>query len=196
MRRPAQGQAAQAHLPHQQAARRCALDIGLKATEEALADLLVTDLSAGSSELRKKLPDLLDELQNKDRLVMALAGGSGTEYRLQTRESSAWYDEFRAQEAELKAAPQRVEQKRADLLKTRFGEVLKKVRVVQGKDNVERRLTPTYDDTLPKDHDKSLYLWIQDGWQTEEKSVIAEPRPRAPTTPRSSPSCRPSTRPS
>jgi hypothetical protein len=33
-----------------------ALDIGLKATEEALADLLVTDLSAGSSELRKKLP--------------------------------------------------------------------------------------------------------------------------------------------
>lgn len=151
-----------------------ALDIGLKATEEALADLLVTDLSAGSSELRKQLPALLDELQNKDRLIMALAGGSGTEYRLQTRESSAWYDEFRAQEAELKAAPQRVEQKRADLLKARFGDVLKKVRVVQGKDNVERRLSPTYDDSLPKDHSNNLYLWIQDGWQTEEKSVIAE----------------------
>ena len=151
-----------------------ALDIGLKATEEALADLLVTDLSAGSSELRKKLPALLDELQNKDRLIMALAGGSGTEYRLQTRESSAWYDEFRAQEAELKAAPQRVEQKRSDLLKARFGDVLKKVRVVQGKDNVERRLSPTYDDSLPKDHSNNLYLWIQDGWQTEEKSGIAE----------------------
>lgn len=160
-----------------------AIDIGLKATEEALADLLVTDLSAGSSELRKQLPALLDELQSKDRLVMALAGGSGTEYRLQTRESSAWYDEFRAQEAELKAAPQRVEQKRADLLKGRFGEVLKKVRVVQGKDNVERRLTPTYDDSLPKDHDKSLYLWIQDGWQTEEKSVIAEAKAKSSDNP-------------
>ncbi|HNN90295.1 MAG TPA: BREX system P-loop protein BrxC, partial [Giesbergeria sp.] len=77
-----------------------AMDIGLKATEEALADLLVTNLSAGSSELRKQLPTLLDQLQNQDRLVMALAGGGGTEYRLQTRESSAWYDEFRAQEAE------------------------------------------------------------------------------------------------
>lgn len=151
-----------------------ALDIGLKATEDALADLLVTDLAAGSAELRKKLPALLDELQNKDRLVMALVGGSGTEYRLQTRESSAWYDEFRAQDAELKGAPQRVEQKRSDLLKARFGEVLKRVRVVQGKDNVERRLTPTYDDTLPKDHAQNLYLWIQDGWQAEEKSVIAE----------------------
>lgn len=153
-----------------------ATDVGLKATEDALADLLVTDLAEGSSELRKKLPVLLEELQNKDRLVMALAGGAGTEFRLQTRESSAWYDEFRAQEAELKAAPQRVEQKRADLLKASFGDVLKKVRVVQGKDNVERRLTPTYDDSLPKDHDKALYLWIQDGWQTEEKSVIAEAR--------------------
>jgi len=160
-----------------------ALDIGLKATEDVLADLLVTDLSVGSSELRKKLPDLLDELQNKDRLVMAMVGGSGTEYRLQTRESSAWYDEFRAQEAELKAAPQRVEQKRSDLLKTRFGEVLKKVRVVQGKDNVERRLTPTYDDTLPKDNDRNLYLWIQDGWQTEEKSVIAEAKSKSADNP-------------
>lgn len=160
-----------------------ALDIGLKATEDALADLLVTDLAAGSAELRKKLPALLDELQNKDRLVMALVGGSGTEYRLQTRESSAWYDEFRAQDAELKAAPQRVEQKRSDLLKARFGEVLKKVRVVQGKDNVERRLTPTYDDILPKDHALNLYLWIQDGWQAEEKSVIAEARSKSADNP-------------
>lgn len=160
-----------------------ALDIGLRATEDALADLLVTDLSAGSSELRKKLPGLLAELQNKDNLVMALTGGSGTEYRLQTRESSAWYDEFRAQEAELKAAPQRVEQKRADLLKSRFGELLKKVRVQQGKDNIERRLTPFYDDALPRDHDRSLYLWVQDGWQTEEKSVIAEAKAKSSDNP-------------
>ncbi|NLZ11112.1 MAG: BREX system P-loop protein BrxC, partial [Alcaligenaceae bacterium] len=160
-----------------------ALDIGLKATEDVLADLLVTNLADGSAELRKQLPDLLDELQNKDRLIMALAGAQGTEYRLQTRESSAWYDEFRAQEAELKAAPQRVEQKRADLLKARFGEVLKRVRVVQGKENVERRLSPTYDETLPKDNDKSLYVWIQDGWQTEEKSVIAEARAKSADNP-------------
>jgi hypothetical protein len=151
-----------------------AVDLGLKATDEALADLLVTGLSAGSSTLRKSLPALLDELQNKDRVIMALVGSDGTEYRLQTRESSAWYDEFRAQEAELKAAPQRVEQRRVDLLRNRFAEVLKKVRVTQGKGNEVRTLVPTYDDTLPKDNDKKFYLWIQDGWQTDEKSVIAE----------------------
>jgi len=160
-----------------------AVEIGLKATEDTLADLLVTDLSQGSSELRKALPALLDELQNKDRLIMALKGASGVEYRLQTRESSAWYDEYRAQEAELKAAPQRIEQKRAELIKARFGETLKRVRVVQGKDNVERRLAPTYDEALPKDSDKALYLWIQDGWQTEEKSVIAEAKAKSTENP-------------
>lgn len=156
-----------------------ALETGLKATEDVVADLLVTNLSAGSSELRKQLPDLLMELQDKDRLIMALAGSSGTEYRLQTRESSAWHDEFRAQEAELKAAPQRVEQRRAELFKARFADVLKKVRVVQGKDNVERRLLPIYGDTLPKDNDQALYLWIQDGWQNDEKSVLAEAKSKS-----------------
>ena len=160
-----------------------AMDIGLKATDESLADLLVTHLSAGSSDLRKKLPALLDELQNKHRLVMALAGGNGTEYRLQTRESSAWYDEFRAQEVELKAAPQRVEHKRADLLKSRFADVLKIVRVFQGQDKVERKLNPTYDESLPKDNDKSLYLWIQDGWQVDEKSVVAESKAKGADNP-------------
>jgi hypothetical protein len=160
-----------------------ALDLGLRATDDVLADLLVTDLAAGSSELRKQIPALLDELQNKDRLVMSLAGPNGKEYRLQTRESSAWYDEFRAQEAELKSAQQRVEQKRSDLLKARFSEALKKVRVLQGKDNVERRLTITYDDVLPKDNDKSLYLWIQDGWQTDEKSVLAEAKSKSADNP-------------
>lgn len=160
-----------------------AVDLGLKATDDVLADLLVTDLGSGSSQLRTRLPSLLGQLQNDDRLVMALAGPSGTEYRLQTRESSAWYDEFRAQEAELKSAPQRVEHHRADLFKARFGDLLKKVRVVQGKENIERRITPTYDDSLPKDNEKSLYLWIQDGWQTEEKSVVAEARAKSTDNP-------------
>ena len=160
-----------------------ALDIGLKATDDVLADLLVTDLASGSNALRKQLPDLLHALQNDDRLIMSLAGPNGLEYRLQTIESSAWYEEFRAQGAELKAAPQRVEQQRADLFKARFGDVLKKVRVVQGKENVSRSLTPTYDEVLPKDHDKALYLWIQDGWQTEEKSVIAEAKSKSADNP-------------
>jgi len=160
-----------------------AMDIGLKATEDVLADLLVTDLKSGSLELRKALPPLLEELQKKDRLIMALDGAHGAEYRLQTRESSAWYDEFRSQEAEFKAAPQRIEVQRVELFKARFRQIHSKVRAVQGKSNEVRTLTLCFDDVLPKDNDKAIYLWIQDGWQTEEKSVIAEVRAKGSENP-------------
>ena len=157
--------------------------IGLKPTQDVLADLLVTDLKRGSVELRKALPNLLEELQHADRLVMVLDGPSGAEYHLQTRESSAWYDEFRAQEAQLKASPQAIEVKRVDLLKARFRSVLNKVRVTQGKSAAARDLHSCFDEALPKDHDQTLYLWIQDGWQTEEKSVIAEARAKSADNP-------------
>jgi hypothetical protein len=155
-----------------------AIAIGLRATENTLADLLVTDLSAGSSELRKAIPSLLDELQHKDLLVMALDGGNGIEYRLQTTESSAWHDEFRAQEAELKASPQRIEIQRADMFKARMRETLSKVRLAQGKSNEARTLNISFDEVLPTDNAKNLYIWVQDGWQIDEKSMLAEAKSR------------------
>lgn len=160
-----------------------AVAIGLKPTEDVLADLLVTDLSRGSSELRKLIPDVLHELQEKDHLVMALDGPNGAEYHLQTRESSAWYDEFRAQESQLKASPQNIEVKRADYFKARFRSVLGKVRAVQGSAPELRTLTACFDESLPKDNDRALYLWIQDGWQTDEKSIVAEARSKGAENP-------------
>lgn len=160
-----------------------ALGLGLKATEGTLTDLLVTDLPTGSSPLRKALPSCLDELQHQERIIMALDGGNGTEYRLQTRESSAWYEEFRAQEAELKATPQRIEVQRAELLKARCQETLKQVQVTQGKTHEVRKLVTCFDETLPKDHDQALYLWMQSGWQTDEKSLIADARAKGADNP-------------
>lgn len=160
-----------------------ALAIGLKPTEDVLADLLVTDLKGGSTELRRTIPALLDELQEKDHLVMALDGPNGAEYHLQTRESSAWYDEFRSQESQLKASPQNVEVKRAEFFKARFRAVMSKVRAVQGSAPEVRTLSACFDEALPKDNDKALYLWIQDGWQTDERSVVAEARAKSAENP-------------
>jgi hypothetical protein len=149
-------------------------DVGIAATEDVLADLLVSDLGSGSAALRKTLPPLLDALQHKDRLVMALDGGQGKEYRLQTRESSAWDEEFRAQVAELKAAPQRIEVQRSDLFKAGFNEMLAKLKLTQGKTSESRQVKACFDETLPKDHGQAIYVWCQSGWQTDEKSVIAD----------------------
>ena len=57
---------------------------GVRATAETIADLLVVDL-AGKEELRRKVPELLQELQ-ADGAVIEVGG----EWRLQTKESAEW----------------------------------------------------------------------------------------------------------
>jgi len=54
-------------------------EIGIKATIDTLADLLVEDLTQGSSALRSKLPGLLDKCE----LLIKV----GDEYRIQTEEA-------------------------------------------------------------------------------------------------------------
>ncbi|EIC19850.1 hypothetical protein Thi970DRAFT_03455 [Thiorhodovibrio frisius] len=158
-------------------------DIGLRATEDSLADLLVTDLSGGSSTLRKRIPALLDELHNKDGLVMAIATPAGTEYRLQTAESSAWHDEYRKQVAELSANTQRLEMERIDLFKTAYREALKGVHLTQGQTKEARTLTPCYDDSLPADADKQIVAWFRDDWSSSEAEIKGDARNAGPTSP-------------
>ena len=158
-------------------------DIGLRATEDSLADLLVTDLANGSSALRKRIPSLLDELHNKDGLVMAIATPAGTEYRLQTAESSAWHDEYRKQVSALSANTQRLEMERIDLFKVAYRDALKGVHLTQGQAKEARTLTPCYDDTLPADAGKQIYAWFRDGWTSSEAEIKGDARNAGPTSP-------------
>jgi hypothetical protein len=149
-------------------------DTGVRATSDTLADLLLVDLPAGSADLRKRVPDLLHVLQEKDGLVMGITTAQGVEYRLQTRESSAWQDEYRHQESELKSSVTRIEQERTDLFRKTALDTLRQVRLTQSKE--ARDISASFDAELPKDHAQRIVAWIQDGWQTDEKSFLAEAR--------------------
>ena len=65
-------------------------DLGVRAEPEHLADLLSEDLVTGSTQLRQKLPTLLDAME-QDGVLMKVE----SEYRLQTTEGAAWEAEFR-----------------------------------------------------------------------------------------------------
>lgn len=148
-------------------------DIGVRATEDMLADLLLENLNAGSSSLRKQIPALLQQLQDQGTL-MALSTTSGVEYRLQTQESSQWHDTYRQQEAEFSGNMQRIENKREDLFHHQIQEISNSVRITQGKSKESRNLLLNFDAEVPKDANKKIYIWVQDGWQTDEKSLLAE----------------------
>ena len=148
-------------------------DIGVRATDHMLADLLLEDLNAGSNDLRKKIPELLEQLQEQG-FLMALSTSSGVEYRLQTQESSQWHDTYRQQEAEFTDNMQRIENKREDLFQHRIQEVANSVRINQGKSKEPRNLLLNFDSEVPGDANKKIYIWVQDGWRTDEKSLLAE----------------------
>lgn len=150
-------------------------NIGVKATEDVLADLLVEDISEGSSELRKLVPAQLEALK-KSGSIMSMDTGGEVEYRLQTRESSEWHDTFRREEAELSGNPQRIETERDDLLGAEARKAAGEIRLAQGASKEPRKLSLCFDPELPRDANKQFYAWVQHGWQADGQSVIADAR--------------------
>lgn len=147
------------------------VDTGLRATPETLADLLVEDLTAGSVELRKQIPKLLEELVEEGKLI-AVDG----EYRLQTRESAAWESEYRNRLAHIRNDAATLASERAELLRTRVGEALKGLWIPHGESKVRRKIELYFGQDPPPTDGSTIPVWIRDGWNDDEKSVLADAR--------------------
>ncbi len=143
-------------------------EIGIRATADTVADLLVEDISQGSSRLRGTLPGMLDRCE----LLMKV----GDEYRIQTEESAAWNDEFQSQCSFLFNESHRLEAERNERLRKKFGEITKTLSLTQGESRVTRETFPIFDSFLPSDADRRIYIWIRDGWTTDENSFLADAR--------------------
>ena len=151
--------------------RDAGVDIGVRATSEALADLLVQDLAKEGPALRGQLPKLLDDLVDAGTLMKL-----DEEYSLQTRESSEWEAEFRNRQARMVNDPMRMSDSRAQLIGAAMQELIGSVRMLHGKCREPRKLVPHFADEPPPGTTNEISVWIRDGWGAEEKSVIADAR--------------------
>jgi len=107
-------------LPREQGA-----DIGLRASAEALADLLVEDLQAGSALLRNQVSASLEQMAETGKLMKI-----GDEYRLQTKQSSVWEGDFQERRSRLlQDGQQQIASLRSDRLKTECEGRLKEIRL-------------------------------------------------------------------
>ncbi|MDC3224786.1 BREX system P-loop protein BrxC [Mariniblastus sp.] len=142
-------------------------EIGIKSTVDTVCDLMVEDLNAGSSEFRTKLPKLMD---NCDLLMKV-----GDEYRIETEESSAWRDEFLNQRNLLGNESHRIENERSDRMRKRYGELVKKKNLIQGKSKAGRTMSMQFDSAPPSATDQ-VTVWVRDGWSIDENSVRVDAR--------------------
>ncbi len=141
-------------------------EIGIKADIDSLADLLVQDLAQGSSDLRAKLPALLDDCE----LLMKI----GEEYRIQTEESTAWGNDFENQRSLLANEPHRIEAERDDRLRGATSEILRNAHLIHGSAKVSREISVVFGPELPIDASKKIYVWVRDGWGADENSIRVE----------------------
>ena len=152
--------------------REAGIDIGVRATEKTLADLLVKDLAQDGSMLRSRLPALLEELIS-DSTLMKLGDD---EYSLQTRESSEWENEFRNRQTRLVNDLTQMNSKRIQLLGAAVQEMIGSVRLLHGKCKEPRKLALHFGPEPPQGVTHEIPIWIRDGWGADEKSVIADAR--------------------
>lgn len=142
--------------------------IGVRATVDTIADLMVEDLRTGSSDLRKRLPALLDACD----LLMKV----DDEYRIQTKESTVWNGEFNSQKSVLANEAHRIEAERDDRIRRHFADVVGKLSLLHGESKVSRDLHPIFDVDLPTGAEKQITVWVRSGWVTDDASVQADAR--------------------
>ncbi|WP_095085237.1 BREX system P-loop protein BrxC [Mesorhizobium sophorae] len=145
---------------------------GVRAQPETIADLLVVDLS-GDSELRQKVPALLQELR-ADGAVIEVSG----EWRLQTKESAEWESAYRAEEKTSLSDQAGTARTRRDLLGQAIETALTGASsVTQGASKQPRRIHRLQpDDKAPSD---GVTLRLRSGWDEDltavEKVIAASP---------------------
>ena len=142
---------------------------GIRATPDTLADLLVTDLTAGSEDLRREVPILLSDLH--DRGVIAKVGD---EYRIQTEEGSVWEGDYQKRKADARASDTSIMFRRDEILKTWTDKHLERLTLAQGESKTPRGIEPTYFTSQKPETGSSVPVWIRHGWEVTEAAVRSE----------------------
>lgn len=153
-------------LPREQGA-----DIGVRATPEMLADLLVSDLGGDGAALRKEVPSILDKLVQDGKMIKLDDG-----YGLQTRESSEWDREFRNRQTKLLNDVSGISGKRSALLAAAFNGAFGGIKLLHGKSKEPRKLVLHFGDQTPVTKGHEIPVWVRDGWGESETAVVNDAR--------------------
>ncbi len=141
--------------------------LGVQASKEHIADLLVDDLLADNGKLRSNVEVVLEELASSGALMKV-----GDEYRLQTKEGAEWDAEFRRRQGKLANDDADIQIRRDQQIYAEADRVIRSVKFVQGAAKEARSLVGSRDQTPPTGNGESVPLWIRDGWSASEKELL------------------------
>ena len=147
------------------------VDDGVRANAETLVDLLVSDLKKDRAKLDPQIPKFLQQLVDSGQLMAV-----ETEFRLQTREGARWTQNFNRRRTAALNDDQRINSKRAELLREGVKQALKPVSLQQGSSKYPRKLSFELSSSQPTSSKDEVTLWVRDGWNDDEKTVLNDAR--------------------
>ena len=148
------------------------LATGVRATSDALADLVVDDLTTGSAPLRQQVPIVLQALIDTGKLILV-----DGEYRLQTPESIDWETDYRSRLLRILGDDVRMASERGTAMRESLATALKGLPfLLQGATKTPRKYEMHLGSERPPTDGSSVPVWVQDEWSASEGSVREEAR--------------------
>ena len=141
-------------------------ETGLRSTAPFLADLLIEDLSGDGAELRRRVPELLEDLVATGALQRI-----DDEYLLQTEEGAEWEKEYRIRLAALRDDVVRMNQLRAERLQRAVEDASGGLKLSHGTSKTPRTLRIHWDQNEPTADEGEVPVWIRDEWSAAELAV-------------------------
>ncbi len=146
-------------------------DLGLRATPQVLADLLIDDISRDSGAFRKQVEEALLALA-AEGVLMAV----GDEYRLQTTEGAEWERELTEQKTTLRQQPAEIASARDRLFGEAVQRVISRIKLIHGESRVSRKLVLHFGQEAPQGNQEGVVVWVRDGWGAGLEDVRADAR--------------------
>ena len=147
------------------------LATGVRATSDALADLVVDDLTTGSAPLRQHVPIVLQALVDAGTLILF-----DGEYRLQTPESIEWETDYRGRFSRVLGDDVRMAAERETAMREALATALKRLNFLQGATKTPRKYEPHLGSDRPTSDGSSVPMWVQDEWSASLGAVREEAR--------------------
>ncbi len=146
--------------------RESGADIGVRASKDHIADLLVDDLLADNGKLRSCVENSLEKLAANGTLMKV-----GDEYRLQTKEGAEWDAEFRRRQSKLANDDADIQFRREHFVYAEADKIIRSVKIVQGAAKEARQIAMSREQSAPTVNGESVPLWIRDGWSSSENEM-------------------------
>lgn len=141
-------------------------DIGVRATPDHLADLLVDDLTVDQGAFRSRVRTLIDRMVEDGHLTRI-----GEEVRIQTTEGRAWQQEYQKFRSHYTNDVAAIADARDKLIEEALAAEVRQVSTVHGDARVPCKLIPHRGDRTPEKDGRNVPLWVRDGWRTSAKEA-------------------------